>query len=156
MPKAAGAMLPDNAKISTQWTRRMNALKLWLTLKVHGRKGYEEHIDRQMNLARAFADWVGTSEQFELSTPMVVPILNLRLKRIADPKQRAALHNAIVDEVTRDGRRWISETIVNGESVIRVMVVSYLTEERHLQGLEKVLVEAARQCSAGVPPANLS
>ncbi len=143
MPKAAGAVLPDNSKISTQWTRRMNALKLWLTLKVHGRKAYEEHIDRQMNLAHGFADWVGRTEQFELSAPMVVPILNLRLKGIADPKQRAALHNAIVDEVTRDGRRWISETIVNGESVIRVMIVSYLTEERHLLGLEEALIAAA-------------
>jgi glutamate/tyrosine decarboxylase-like PLP-dependent enzyme len=143
MPKAAGAVLPDNSRISTQWTRRMNALKLWLTLKVHGRKAYEEHIDRQMNLARGFADWVSRSEQFELSAPMVVPILNLRLKGIADPKQRAAFHNAIVDEVTRDGRRWISETTVNGESVLRVMVVSYLTEERHLMGLQEALTAAA-------------
>jgi aromatic-L-amino-acid decarboxylase len=143
MPKAAGAVMPDNSKISAQWTRRMNAMKLWLTLKVHGRKTYEEHIDRQMNLARGFAEWVAKSEQFELSAPMVVPILNLRLKEIADPKQRAALHNALVDEVTRDGRRWISETIVNGESVIRVMVVSYLTEERHIRALQEAMVAAA-------------
>jgi glutamate/tyrosine decarboxylase-like PLP-dependent enzyme len=40
MPKAAGARLADNSRISTQWTRRMNSLKLWLTLRVHGRKGY--------------------------------------------------------------------------------------------------------------------
>jgi len=46
MPKAVDAVLPDNSKISAQWTRRMNAMKLWLTLKVHGRKAYEEHIDR--------------------------------------------------------------------------------------------------------------
>jgi aromatic-L-amino-acid/L-tryptophan decarboxylase len=71
MPKAAGAVLPDNSKISTQWTRRMNALKLWLTLKVHGRKAYEEHIDRQMNLARGFAEWVKNSEFFELTAPML-------------------------------------------------------------------------------------
>jgi aromatic-L-amino-acid decarboxylase len=139
MPKAAGAVLPDNSKISTQWTRRMNAMKLWLTLKVHGRKAYEELIDRQMKLAADFAGWVQGSDQFELAAPMVVPILNLRLKGIADPRQRAAVHNAIVDEVTRDGRRWISETIVNGESVIRVMVISYLTEERHLEGLQEAL-----------------
>lgn len=143
MPKAAGAVLPDNSKISTQWTRRMNALKLWLTLKVHGRKAYEEHIDRQMNLARGFADWVNTSKQFELSVPMVVPILNLRVKGVASPKQRATLHAAIVEEVTRDGQRWISETMVNGESVIRVMVVSYLTEERHLHTLGNALLAAA-------------
>jgi glutamate/tyrosine decarboxylase-like PLP-dependent enzyme len=143
MPKAVGAVLPDNSKISTQWTRRMNALKLWLTLKVHGRKAYEDHIDRQMNLARGFADWVSESQQFELSTAMVVPILNLRVKGVADAEHRAKLHTAIVDEVTRNGQRWISETIVNRESVIRVMVVSYLTEERHLHALENALLAAA-------------
>lgn len=149
MPKAAGAVLPDNAKISTQWTRRMNAMKLWLTLKVHGRQAYEEHIDRQMKLASGFAEWVRNSEHFELAAPMVVPILNLRVKGIADAKQRAVIHNAIVEEVTRDGRRWISETIVNGQSVIRVMVISYLTEERHLKGLQEALVAAfSRQPSA--------
>ena len=142
MPKAAGAVLPDNSRISTQWTRRMNAMKLWLTLKVHGRKAYEEHIDRQMRLARGFADWVNKSAHFELAVPPVVPILNFRLKGV-DPSQLPALHNAIVEEVTRDGRRWISQTIVNGESVIRVMVVSYLTEERHLEALQEAMVEAA-------------
>ncbi len=144
MPKAAGAVLPDNSKISTQWTRRMNAMKLWLTLKVHGRKAYEDHIDRQMILTHSFADWVRSSEPFELAAPMIVPIVNLRAKGIADLQKRAALHCAIVDEVTRDGRRWISETIVNGESVIRAMVVSYLTEERHLAALQDALVTAAR------------
>ncbi|HWZ84019.1 MAG TPA: pyridoxal-dependent decarboxylase [Terriglobales bacterium] len=156
MPKADGAILPDNSKISTQWTRRMNAMKLWLTLKVHGRRAYEEHIDRQMNLARAFADWVTNSGPFELSAPMVVPILNLRLKGIADPKQRAALHNAIVDDVTRDGQRWISETIVDGESVIRVMVVSYLTEERHLEALQRALVIAAGSRLSAVSSAEIT
>jgi len=147
MPKAAGAVLPDNSRISTQWTRRMNAMKLWLTLKVHGRKAYEEHIDRQMNLARSFADWIANSESFELAAPMKVPILNLRLKGV-DPSERAALHNAIVEEVTGDGRCWISETIVNGESVIRVMVISYLTEQRHLDALQEALTTAARTCVA--------
>src|SRR5713226_5857666 len=107
-----------------------------------------------MNLACGFADWVGKSEQFELSAPMVVPILNLRVKGAADPKRRAALHNALVDEITRDGRRWISETIVNHESVIRV---SYLTEERHISALQEAMVAAVTslQLSAVSPQANI-
>src|SRR5437870_2088383 len=55
MPKAAEATLPDNSRISVQWTRRMNSLKLWLTLRVHGRRAYEELIDRQLKLAANFA-----------------------------------------------------------------------------------------------------
>ena len=38
-------------------------------------------------------------------------------------------------------RRWISETIVKGQSVLRMMVISYLTEERHLLGLQNALTE---------------
>ena len=143
MPKAAGATLPDNSRISTQWTRRMNALKLWLTLRVHGRQAYEELIDRQLRLAHSFAEWVESSEEFELAAPSMLPIVTFRLKR-TDPSQLPAAHAAIVDEVTRDGRQWISETVANGQSVMRMMVISYLTSQRHLQALQSALVSAAK------------
>src|SRR5207249_9252241 len=102
-----------------------------------------ELIDRQMDLARSFADWVATSENFELAAPQVLPILNLRLKaREVSSSNRKALHAAIIEEVNRDGQRWISGATVNGESVIRTMVISYLSEERHLRELQAGL-EAA-------------
>ena len=58
----------------------MNSLKLWLTLKLHGRLAFEQHIDRQMSLASSFADWIKASEHFEMAAPMAVPILNFRLE----------------------------------------------------------------------------
>ncbi|HZP64358.1 MAG TPA: aminotransferase class I/II-fold pyridoxal phosphate-dependent enzyme [Terriglobales bacterium] len=144
MPKAAEAKGIDNSRISTQWTRRMNSLKLWLTLRVHGRRAYEEHINRQMRLAKGFADWIRSSAEFELAAPQAMPIVTFRLKKFADRfKDLGEAHGQIVDEVTRDGRRWISETRVRDESVLRMMVISYLTEERHLQSLQKALVNAA-------------
>ncbi len=81
MPKAAAAKLPDNSRISTQWTRRMNSLKLWLTLRVHGRKAYEELIDRQLKLAGDFADWVRHSQYFELVVPPALPIVTFQLRK---------------------------------------------------------------------------
>src|SRR5438270_1202556 len=149
MPKKAAtgaAPVPDNFQVSTQWSRRMNSLKLWLTLQVHGRQAYEELIDRQLKLAVFFADCVRTSELFELAVPQVLPIVNFRLKRagIAEEERRAA-QEAIVHEVTRDGRRWISTTLVNGQSVIRMMVISYLTGHRHLEDLMIALTEAAKK-----------
>jgi aromatic-L-amino-acid/L-tryptophan decarboxylase len=155
MPKAAAATLPDNSRISTQWTRRMNALKLWLTLRVHGREAYEQLIDRQLRLARKFADWVESSHEFELAAPQVLPIVTFRLKsagmataaesRFASVEPPlAGAHAAIVDEVTRDGLRWISETVANGSSVLRMMIISYLSEERHLESLQSALTAAAK------------
>jgi aromatic-L-amino-acid/L-tryptophan decarboxylase len=158
MPKAEGAHLPDNARISTQWTRRMNSLKLWLTLRVHGRKAYEEHIDRQLRLARNFTEWIEQSEHFELAAPTMLTIVNFRLKTSKPQEQDiATAHAAIVNPVTRDGQLWISDTLVNGRSVLRMMVISYLTEDRHLRALEDALegaVEAiARDASARPNPA---
>src|SRR5579864_1237420 len=149
MPKrttSGSAPLLDNFQVSTQWSRRMNSLKMWLTLQVHGRQAYEELIDRQLKLAAFFANWVRSSEIFELAAPQVLPIVNFRVKRagITEEERRAA-HEAIVHEVTRDGRRWISTTQVNGQSVIRMMVISYLTAHRHLEDLMIAVTEAAKK-----------
>ncbi|HEY2360822.1 MAG TPA: pyridoxal-dependent decarboxylase [Candidatus Angelobacter sp.] len=149
MPKKAttgSAPVLDNFQVSTQWSRRMNSLKLWLTLQVHGRQAYEELIDQQLKLAAFFANWVRNSELFELATPQVLPIVNFRVKRagITDEERRAA-HEAIVHEVTRDGSRWISTTLVNGQSVIRMMVISYLTAHRHLEDLVIAVTDAAKK-----------
>jgi len=143
MPKAAESKGLDNSRISTQWTRRMNSLKLWLTLRVHGRKAYEEHIDRQLGLAQSFASWIRASAHFELAAPQILPIVAFRFNANLSQQSLAEAHASIVEEVTRDGRRWISETSVNGRSVLRMMVISYLTEERHLRELGNALTEAA-------------
>ena len=142
MPRATVQLPPDNFAISAQWTRRMNSLKLWLTLRIHGRAAYEQHIDRQIQLARWFADQVRRSSTFELLCEPMLPIFNLRLKH-SSGEQRERLER-IVSEVTRDGKQWISTTRVRGETVIRVMIISYLTQQAHLQELLSRLDWAAR------------
>jgi aromatic-L-amino-acid/L-tryptophan decarboxylase len=151
MPKATGARLPDNARVSTQWTRRMNSLKLWLTLRVHGRQAYEQHIDRQVQLTQNFVSWIERSADFEIAAPTMLTIVNFSVKAgERSPEQIAAIHADIVDAVTRDGQRWISDTVVNGRSVLRMMVISYLTDERHLEALQSSLEAAAAAALARV------
>jgi len=151
MPKTAPELPTDNFKVSAQWTRRMNSLELWLTLKLHGRRAYEQHIDEQMRLAADFADWIGASEYFELSAPMYVPILNFRLRWAASDDELLRQHLELVDLVTRNGRRWISETRVAGRSVLRMMVISYLTGEPQLADLKSALNSRSTSCDC-LPP----
>jgi glutamate/tyrosine decarboxylase-like PLP-dependent enzyme len=143
MPRIENANLVDNFKVSAQWSRRMNSLKLWLTLRVHGRQAYEELIDRQMRLAEGLADWFRNSNEFELAIPMKLPILNFRLKLSGSEAEQTAANKSLVDEVTRDGKLWISHTFVNGRSVCRMMVISYFTDENNLQSLRESLLKAA-------------
>ncbi len=149
MPKVTldgdtAAVLKDNFKVSAQWSRRMNSLKFWLTLRVHGRLAYERLIDSQLELARSFAAWVDSTEEFELAAPQRLPIVNFRVKGGRSEGEIAAGHAAIVEAVTRDGRMWISQTQVNGRSVLRMMVISYLTGREHLERLKTLLLKAAQ------------
>jgi glutamate/tyrosine decarboxylase-like PLP-dependent enzyme len=148
MPRVAGATIVDNFKVSAQWSRRMNSLKLWLTLRVHGRQAYEELIDRQLTLARQFAGWVKRSDQFELVNDPQLTIVNFRPKGVSEAEAPGA-NAAIVEEVTRDGRRWISQTVAGGKNVIRMMVISYLTSEKQLTDLQDALLTAVPKLSAG-------
>jgi glutamate/tyrosine decarboxylase-like PLP-dependent enzyme len=154
MPRIAGATIIDNFKVSAQWSRRMNSLKLWLTLRVHGRQAYEELVDQQLALARRFADWVRHSEHFELTLDPQLTIVNFRVKGVPEP-DAAAANAAIVEAVTRDGQRWLSQTVAGGKNVIRMMIISYLTSERHLHGLQEALTVAARKTSPATRPSRL-
>jgi hypothetical protein len=79
-----------------------------------------------------------------LAAPQVLPILNLRLRAEGvGAEELGRLHSAIVEDVNRDGQRWISQAVVNGNNIIRVMVISYLSEQRHVQGLQAALEAAA-------------
>lgn len=131
--------LPDNFRISTQWSRRMNSLKLWLTLRVHGRSGYQEMIDGQMQLAEYLESRILETGLFEIATPRRLTILNFRAAAVREKalseEAMAHLHREIVEEFTRDGKQWISTTRVQGHSVIRMMVISYLSERRHADEL---------------------
>lgn len=146
MPKANVPTPTDNFLVSTQWSRRMNSLKLWLTLRVHGRQAYEDLIDRQLNLAASFSGSIKNSEHFELAAPQVLPIVNFRVQRPGASEEKIrSMNEEIVQEVTREGKRWISSTFVDGKSVIRMMVISYLTDHRHLENLMIALTAAAKK-----------
>ena len=139
----AGEQPPDYFRISTQWSRRMNSLKLWMTLKAHGRTGYEELFSRQMKLARLLEAEIRTSGHFTITSPGALPIFNLVLD--VPEEMRADAHRAFVAAFTEDGERWISTTRVEGRSVIRLMIISYLTEERHVRALAAKLQETAEK-----------
>jgi aromatic-L-amino-acid decarboxylase len=144
MTPSSGTELMDNYKVSAQWSRRMNSLKLWLTLRVHGRKAYEEMIDGQMELASTMREWIERSEYFALAAPQTLPILNFRLRGVPEHETEAA-HRHFIEEFNRDGRYWISGTHVRGKSVLRMMIISYLSTAEHMAGLQQALEAAAQR-----------
>lgn len=155
LPRSADSPLPDNFRISAQWSRRMNSLKFWLTLRVHGRQAYEDLIDSQLRLAAYLEASMLRLGTLELAVPRQLTILNFRIAAADElqlPEEEVArIHQEIVRQITRDGEQWISSTRVNGRSVLRMMVISYLTEKRHVDALVDKMETAVRIALGDVP-----
>jgi glutamate/tyrosine decarboxylase-like PLP-dependent enzyme len=158
LPTVPGNPMPDNFRISAQWSRRMNSLKLWLTLRVHGRQAYEDLIDSQLQLAAYLESSLAQTGLFDLAVPRRLTILNVRARAVRELNlselETEKLHREIVRHVTDDGQQWISATHVNGRSVLRMMIISYLTERRHIDALverlQRATAEATEKLAAGV------
>jgi aromatic-L-amino-acid decarboxylase len=128
-----------------QGSRRFNSLKLWLSLKRYGRRGYEAAIERQVDLARRLH--AGLVEDNGFSAPHE-PVLAISCFRPDPPSSDEAAAGpraiAIQEAIEREGRHWISTTVVHGRRYLRANVNSYLTREEHVDELAERVLQLAR------------
>jgi aromatic-L-amino-acid decarboxylase len=128
-----------------QGSRRFNSLKLWLSLKRHGRRGYEAAIDRQVDLARRLHDRLVGPAGFSAPHEPVLAISCFRPDP-PDAEEAAAGPRAIAiqEAIEREGRHWVSTTVVHGRRYLRANVNSYLTREVHVHELAERVLQLAR------------
>ena len=127
-------------------SHRFDALKVWLSLRQHGRSGYEEAVDRQAGLAAYLAARVDESDDFEA---MSRPSLGVFCFRCVPPalkgheEQLDALQMKIQDEIHRRGTSWVSTSVLGGRRVFRFCVTSHLSRERHVDRMLEDVRRAA-------------
>ena len=141
-------------------SRPFSALKLWLAMKLVGRRAYGRHAEVQVALARRFAAELTAAGDWECVTPVDTAIAAVRYVGTADQRTGGrtdaapltadgrrltadALQDRIVARVLAGRRHWISPTTTVGTRAIRVMVISYLTRWEHLEELIGALRQAA-------------
>jgi len=122
-PKTAA--LPNQVDKSLQTTRRFDALKLWLTLRIMGADQVGDIFDAVIDLASEVYDCLREDEDFEVVTAPTLSTLVFRFKpegtdeRTADelnPLIRARLFgrgNAIVAGTKVGGHSWLKFTLLN-------------------------------------------
>ncbi len=130
-------------------SRPFSALKLWMAMKMVGRRAYGRMAEQQVELTERFARELTKAGDWELVTPIDTAIAAVRWTgrwRDAEPSPGAevdGLQDRIVARVLAQRRWWISPTTTVGKRAIRVMVISYLTRWEHLEELIRALRAAA-------------
>ena len=116
-------------------SRRLDALKVWLSLRQYGRKGYAAAIERQIALAEFLGSKIEKSRHLQLVTR---PSLGVCCFRVSPPGFTGgagdldALQMKVQQAIEARGRVWISTSVLQGTRVIRFCVTSHLTRERHI------------------------
>jgi len=124
-----------------QLGRRFRALKAWMIWRSFGRAGLAARMREHLRLGKLFASWVEDDGRFELSAPVVMPVVCFRL-RDGDDKENAR----IVEKINASGKGYLTHTKLQGRTVIRFGLGNILTTEEHVQKIWDLLREI---CSRG-------
>lgn len=127
--RAVRERIPNQVDKSLQTTRRFDALKLWLTLRVMGADGIGELFDEVCDLAVQGWDLIAADPRYDI---VVEPSLSTLVFRyipaaVTDPAEidRANLHarkalfasgDAVVAGTKVDGRHYLKFTLLNPET----------------------------------------
>src|ERR671924_424421 len=127
---------------SVEGTRPFRALKLWLSWKHLGSRGFAQLIERNVDLARHLTD-AARARGFEVVEPQLA-VVCLRLVPPDVP-------DAAVDELQRrlqralevSGVGWLSTTTLRGTTWLRAGVINYLSTEADADRILDTIVEAS-------------
>ncbi len=106
--------------------RRFRALKLWMVLRSYGIEGLQAQIRGHVRMARELAEKVDAHPRFERLTPSRLGLVCFR--HMASDE----INQEILDGLNRSGKCFLSHARIHGRLILRVLVGSITTEERHV------------------------
>ena len=131
------------ADLSPELTRPSRALRLWLPLKLAGVAPFRAALEEKLLLARYFHEKMLREDRFEVGPQPDLSIVTFRyLPGRGDPD---AFNRRLIDSVQRDGRVFISSTVIDGRFTLRLAVLSLRTHLETVDLAITILREKARQ-----------
>jgi glutamate/tyrosine decarboxylase-like PLP-dependent enzyme len=126
------------AERGVELSRGFKALKVWMGLKVHGRKAYAAQIENDVRLARFLAAEVDRRPDFERLAEPVLSIANFRYRprdrHLADA-ELDRLNRRIINRLVAGGAFFLAPTILKGRTALRVSITNFRTREEDLLAL---------------------
>jgi aromatic-L-amino-acid decarboxylase len=118
--------------------RRFRALKLWFVLRLDGVDAIRERLRRDVALTQELAAWVTADVRFELVAPHPLNLVCLRVAGDDDGPTDAA-----IAAINASGRSYVTRTVLDGRSVLRISIGARATERRHVEALWAAVSETA-------------
>ncbi|MCC7007191.1 MAG: aminotransferase class V-fold PLP-dependent enzyme [Acidobacteria bacterium] len=146
-----------------QNSRGFRALKVWLALQHAGADGYRRMISDDISLSRTLADAVAADESLELVTQslsittfrFIPPDLGARRGERAVAEYLNQLNEALLDDLQRSGRAFVSNAVIGDRYVLRACIVNFHTGHDDVLALPGIVTAAGASIDGALRPAAL-
>ena len=110
-------------------TRGFRALKLWMSLQVHGVDTYARLIAQNMAQAAHLEALIDASPRLEVVAPRPTNVVCFRYRRPGlDDAALEALNRRLMIELQESGRYIVSSTVVDGRYALRVAITNHRSQ----------------------------
>ena len=119
---------------SIQCGRRADSLKVWLSWKVSGNKGFEEKIDYLQSMKKEFLAMLEQRESLELLAPAAYLNILFRYKpkSINDEEEIRQLNISICKTMMKSGGAYVDYARFKGRTGIRLILANENVTTAHL------------------------
>jgi glutamate/tyrosine decarboxylase-like PLP-dependent enzyme len=113
-----------------QLTRSFRALKVWMSLQVHGRAAHARAIEHALGLTRRAGAWIEARAELELLSPPSLGIVCFRARppsHGAEPDDATldALNRGIQERIVAEGTAMMSSTRLQGRYALRLCILNF-------------------------------
>jgi glutamate/tyrosine decarboxylase-like PLP-dependent enzyme len=128
---------------SMELSRPLRALKLWLSLRYHGLRAFQQSIAEDLRLAHVLGRAIDAEPKLERLAPVALSAVCFRY--VAAAGDLDALNRAILTRVTQRGRVYLSNAVIHGKFALRACVVNHRTTEDDVLAVVSEVLAAAEE-----------
>jgi glutamate/tyrosine decarboxylase-like PLP-dependent enzyme len=129
------------ADVSPELSKHFRGLRMWLPLILLGTRPFAAALEEKLLLARYFHLEI-RDLGFEVGPPPELSVVPFRWSPPdTSPDEADELNRRIVDGVRRDGRVFLSSTMLDGRFTLRLVVLAFRTHRRTIDLALRVLRE---------------
>ena len=128
-----------------QLGRRFRALKLWFVIRTYGVEGLQKMVREHLRLAQMLKDWMEEDERFELMAPVNLSLVCFRLNDGRREEELNELNREFLERINTTGKAFLTQTTLRGRYVLRMVIASRTTEERHVRAAWRLIKSQAEE-----------
>jgi len=136
--------IPDLVTRSVLTTRRFDALKVWFSFQVLGRRKLAALIDRTLDLATEVAAEVRNHPRLELLHEPSLGCVVFRYRPRNPAADPDALNEALRRRLFDSGRAVLGHTRIRGQNYLKLTFLNPCLEPAHVPGLLQRIVDQGR------------